>query len=265
MDNIERKVDQTPSAPITKPVTEAGELSDKDEFGGKPYPWCAVYAYSDTMTPKQLREAFLNGIRAFMTAVNATGAQGDWDMDIEWVDEDGNEYRYQDIAEGLSPLSHDNSIARKIRKHKTPRSRRHMDGSDRYRVPDPKGKILARIRRASRHQPKPEVEEAYKFISTNMGKMLTEADLKQVTDRNLLISAVETLAAIAYGGWEMCEGGITNGQYILEGEDYGVKGGVVLYKNSPLKLNWDWLYNTRQLLRSCNVAQLQEELKKVIK
>jgi hypothetical protein len=157
--------------------------------------------------------------------------------------------KLKDFVEGVAPLSHDSSIQRAVRKHRTPRSKKHMSGSDRYRRPDPMKKIQMRTRRASRHQPKPEIDEAANFLIKNWGKSLTEDDLKAISDRSLLTHAVDALANMAFGGWEESEQGVTNNSYILEGEELSLKDGQLHYKNSPVQLNWDWLYSVRQLLQ----------------
>lgn len=162
-----------------------------------------------------------------------------------------------DVTEGLAPLSHDSTIARKIRKHQTPRSRRHMDGSDRYRLPDPAKKVKARLKRDSRHQNRPEVEEAVSFIQKHSGKSITEADLQNVQDRELLSQAVDFLAAMAVGGWSRADQGMTNGHFMIEDETpfdhmVGLKvnnSGILTYHNMPLKLNWEWLHSVKQLLQ----------------
>ena len=160
--------------------------------------------------------------------------------DVSWDDP---------MVEGIAPLSHDNTIARKIRKHQTPRSRRHMDGSDRYRMPDPAKKVKARLKRDSRHQNRPEVEEAVSFLQKHNGKPITEADLQGVQDRDLLSQAVDFLTAMAAGGWSQSNDGITNGNFILEDETVILKDGHLLYNNNPLKLNWEWLHSVKQLLQ----------------
>lgn len=265
MSNISKPTpDNIPLSP-NKPIVETdSEMHDKDEFETQPRPTVFttvnLVLRDDQRTVRDISVAIKvlrKLVQNFVAKAKDAGYESDWDGDI-----DSNEDSL-DIEEGLSPLSHDNSIARKIRKHKTPRSRRHMDGSDRYRTPDPKGKILARIRRVSRHQPKPEIDEAYTFIVANMGKPIAESDIKKINNHALLVDAVEVLTAMALGGWEQCEDGITNGHYLVEGHEYKVVDNAILYKNAPLRLDWDWLYSTRQLLRAYNVVQTNVLIDKV--
>lgn len=163
---------------------------------------------------------------------------------------EGGYVSYDDpMAEGMAPMSHDNTLMRKMRKHKTPRSRRHMKGSDRYRLPDPAKKVKARLKRDSRHQNRPEVEEAVSFLKKYGGKPITESDLQGITDRNLFIQAIDFLTAMATGGWVKSENGITNGHFIIEDEAIDLKDGKLLWNKTPLKLDWNWLYSVRELLQ----------------
>ena len=151
------------------------------------------------------------------------------------------------VEEGMAPLSHDSSIERRIRKHRTPRSRRHMKGSNLYRRSDPAKRVLARLKRPSRHQPKPEVEETLTWILKH--PTITEADLEKISDKKLFADSVEFLAAMALNGWEKKDGTITNGQYFLESEEMDVKDGKLLFNGAPLSLDWDKLYTMREFLR----------------
>lgn len=162
---------------------------------------------------------------------------------------EGGYISYPDPMEGMAPMSHDNTLMRKIRKHQTPRSRRHMKGSDRYRLPDPAKKVKARLKRDSRHQNRPEVEEAFSFLKKYSGKPITESNLEEIKDRNLFIQAVDFLAAMSLGGWVKSEEGITNGHFILEDEAISLKDGKLLWNNNPLKLDWNWLYSVKELLQ----------------
>jgi hypothetical protein len=175
-----------------------------------------------------------------------------------WMDRMSSSYPdpMESIGEGMAPMSHDNTLMRKIRKHKTPRSRRHMKGSNRYRLPDPAKKVKARLKRDSRHQNRPEVEEAFSFLKKYSGKPITESNLEEIKDRNLFIQAVDFLAAMSLGGWVKSEEGITNGHFIIEDETpmnhmigLKIKDGHLTYHNSPLKLDWNWLYSVKELLQ----------------
>lgn len=171
--------------------------------------------------------------------------QAHWDR---W--REGEYVSYPDpMEEGISPLSHDNTLMRKMRKHKTPRSRRHMKGSDRYRMPDPANKVKARLKRDSRHQNRPEVEEAVDFLKKFSGKTITESDLQTIKDRSLFAQAIDFLAAMSLGGWIKTEEGITNGHFIIEDETITLKGDSLLWNNSPLKLDHNWFYSVKELLQ----------------
>lgn len=158
------------------------------------------------------------------------------------------------MVEGMAPMSHDNTLMRKMRKHKTPRSRRHMKGSDRYRLPDPAKKVKARLKRDSRHQNRPEVEEAFSFLKKYGGKPITESNLDEIKDRNLFTQTIDFLTAMSLGGWVKSEEGITNGHFIIEEmplDTVGlkVKDGRLMYYDNLLKLDWNWLYSVKELLQ----------------
>lgn len=165
-----------------------------------------------------------------------------------WMDHMASNYP-DPMEEGMAPMSHDNTLMRKMRKHKTPRSRRHMKGSDRYRIPDPAKKVKARLKRDSRHQNRPEVEEAFSFLKKYSGKPITESNLDEIKDHNLFMQAVDFLTAMSLGGWVKSEEGITNGHFILEDEAISLKDGKLLWNNNPLKLDWNWLYSVKELLQ----------------
>ncbi|MEM3000606.1 MAG: hypothetical protein QXU32_00730 [Nitrososphaerales archaeon] len=154
-------------------------------------------------------------------------------------------YMWQ-FSEGLAPLSHDSSIERAIRKHKTPRARRHMKGSDLYRRSDPVKRVLARLKRPSRHQPKPEVAEM--LLSILRGNVITEDDLDKVSDKHLLSNSIDLLIAIALGGWEKHGNIITNGYYCIESNDFDVMNEQLLYLGKPIRIDWNRLYSIRDIL-----------------
>jgi hypothetical protein len=152
--------------------------------------------------------------------------------------------------EGISPLSHDNSIERAIRKHMTPRSKQHMRGSDRYRRSSPAKRVLAKLKRASRHQPKPEVDEAFSFYATNNGKTIKEEDFKNIADKALLYESIDTLMAMSMNGWQKCDNGVSNGMITIVDDRFSCANDLLLYNNKSMNLNFDWLYSVRELLRN---------------
>lgn len=153
------------------------------------------------------------------------------------------------IDEGLSPLSHDNSMMRAIRKHMTPRSRRHMKSDDRYRIPDPAKKVKARLKRKSRHQQKPEMNEIADFIISKNGKTLSEQDVASINDKTLMASVVDFLIAMASKGWTKSEGVITNGNYIIDDTDFvSVNDDALSFDGKKFNIDWDWLHTLRAKL-----------------
>lgn len=231
-------------------IKEDAELHDDDKFGDEPIASTSIYVSapdSKVVSDAKLRLIFMSGIQAYIDKVTELGGEPDWDGVIEWYIGDHN-YFPNLVAEGLSPLSHDNSIQRKIRKHKTPRARRHMKGSDRYRRTDPVKRVKARLKRDSRHQPKPEVEEAFSFIAKYVGKPITESDLQNIGNIELFADSIDLLSAMAFGGWSKTNDGISNGRYVLENENLDINDGQLIYNKLPLKLNWDWLYSVKQLV-----------------
>jgi len=151
------------------------------------------------------------------------------------------------INEGISPLSHDNSISRAIRKHKTPRSRRHMHGSDRYRKSNPTRKVQAHMRRDSRHQPKPESEEVSKFIIDNNGKKVEVESIRNI-DKNLLYESICALLSMSLAKWNKLENGVTDGTTILEHDGLTCENGNLLLNGKKLNLNFDWLYEVKEMI-----------------
>lgn len=152
------------------------------------------------------------------------------------------------VPEGAAPLSHDSSPERAIRKHTTPRSRRHMDGSDRYRKNSPVKKVLSRLKRPSRHQP--DVEEAFSFISKYGGKKVTESDVKDIKNKTLLADSLALLMAMTMNGWQTVGESVTNGTYEVADNRFTTdKGGYLLVNNKPLPLNFEWLYEARMVLQ----------------
>lgn len=152
------------------------------------------------------------------------------------------------VPEGASPLSHDSSPERAIRKHMTPRSRRHMNGSDRYRKNSPAKKVLARLKRPSRHQP--DVEEAFNFITKYGGKKVTENDIKDIKNKALLIDSIGLLMAMSMNGWQSIGESVTNGTYeVVDDRFTADKAGYLLLNNKILPLNFNWLYDVRITLQ----------------
>lgn len=233
-------------------VEEDVELHDDDVFEeGDPHLYTSIYVFLEQN--QNIKEAIANMKKGIDTYLNSVKG-GDWDNEISYSD--GSENSQYPIVwsdgrffvEGLSPLSHDNSINRKIRKHRTPRSKRHMQGSDRYRRTDPVKRVKARLKRDSRHQPRPEVEEAFSFITKYVGKPITESDIQNI-NIELFADAIDLLSAMALGGWSKTDDGITNGRFVLENENINItQNGQLTYHNAPLKLNWDWLYSTKQFI-----------------
>lgn len=152
------------------------------------------------------------------------------------------------VPEGAAPLSHDSSPERAIRKHMTPRSRRHMNGSDRYRKTSPNRRVLARLKRPSRHQP--DVEEAFNFISKFGGKQVTENDVKDINNKALLADSLGLLMAMTMNGWQTVGESVTNGTFEVVDDRFTTdKGGYLLINNKPLPLNFEWLYEARMVLQ----------------
>jgi hypothetical protein len=152
------------------------------------------------------------------------------------------------VPEGASPLSHDSSPERAIRKHTTPRSRRHMDGSDRYRKNSPVKKVMARLKRPSRHQP--DVEEAFNFITKYGGKKVTEDVIKGIKNQALLADSIGLLMAMSMNGWQTLEEGVSNGAYeIADNRFEADKAGNLLFNEKPMPLNFNWLYEVRIMLQ----------------
>jgi hypothetical protein len=164
-----------------------------------------------------------------------------------------------------APLSHDDTVQRALRKHQTPRSRQHMKGSDLYRRGSPVKKVLARVKRDSRHQPKPEVEDAFQFILKNSGKSLTEEQLKAVKDPALLVEVMDFMLAMMFNNWNVVEEGTTNGDYLIEDERFSADdGGVLLYNSKKFNLAFDWIYETRYKLKRVIPTQTWD-LSKLVK
>lgn len=234
---------------VEETVKEDVELHDDDEFSESPVISTEVSLYApngETWSDKKLADVFGSGIQAFLDTARKLGGEPDWYARPDWYK--GDEEYQPNLTEGLSPLSHDNSINRKIRKHRTPRSKRHMQGSDRYRRTDPVKRVKARLKRDSRHQPRPEVEEAFSFITKYIGKPITESDIQNV-NIELFADAIDLLSAMALGGWSKTDDGISNGRFVLENENINIaQNGQLTYHNAPLKLNWDWLYATKQFI-----------------
>lgn len=235
------------SKPTVSEDEKTKEIHDKDVWAEESL-YTSVYIHPSTGVSKDtMWNAMVSGVAAFEEAVKNVGLE----PDVEWPPEWDNPAEYDEpMAEGISPLSHDSSPQRAIRKHMTPRSRRHMKGSNRYRRADPAKRVLARLKRVSRHQPKPEVEEAFSTIRKYWDKTVTESELTKISDKQLLLNAVELLTAMAFGGWAISEDGISNGSYVIGCDGFSAVDGQLLYNNKPLKLNWSWLYEFRQLLRN---------------
>lgn len=152
------------------------------------------------------------------------------------------------VPEGASPLSHDSSPERAIRKHTTPRSRRHMDGSDRYRKNSPVKKVMARLKRPSRHQP--DVEEAFNFITKYGGKKVTEDTIKGIKNQALLAESIGLLMAMAMNGWTTLEEGVTNGVYeVVDNRLEADKAGYLLFNKKAMPFDFNWLYDVRTMLQ----------------
>lgn len=152
------------------------------------------------------------------------------------------------MPEGAAPLSHDSSPERAIRKHTSPRARRHMHGSDRYRKNSPAKRVMSRLKRPSRHQP--DVEEAFDFISKFGGKQVTENDVKNIQNKNLLADSLGLLMAMTMNGWQTVGESVTNGTYeVIDDRFTTDKGGYLLVNNKPLPLNFEWLYEARMVLQ----------------
>lgn len=163
-----------------------------------------------------------------------------------------------------APLSHDDTVQRSLRKHQTPRSRQHMKGSDLYRKSSPARRVLAKVKRDSRHQPKPEVEDAFQFILQNSGKQLSEDQIKSVKDPALLAEVLDLMLAMAFNNWDNVDGGTTNGDYLIEDERFSADSGMLLFNEKTLDLKFDWLYEIRQRMKNAalNVAW---DLSKLVK
>lgn len=154
------------------------------------------------------------------------------------------------VPEGASPLSHDSSPERAIRKHTSPRARRHMQGSDRYRKNSPVKRVMSRLKRASRHQEQPDVEEAFNFILKFGGKQVTEQDLKGIKNQNLLADSLGMLMAMTMNGWETIEEGVTNGEYEIIDERFTANdAGHLMLNEKAVPLDFNWLYDVRTMLQ----------------
>jgi hypothetical protein len=152
------------------------------------------------------------------------------------------------VPEGASPLSHDSSPERAIRKHMSPRARRHMSGSDRYRKNSPVKRVMSRLKRPSRHQP--DVEEAFSFIVKYGSKKVTEQDLKDIKNQSLLAESLSMLMAMTMNGWETIEEGVTNGEYeIVDNRLTASKAGYLLLNNKTVPFDFNWLYDVRTMLQ----------------
>lgn len=152
------------------------------------------------------------------------------------------------VPEGAAPLSHDSSPERAIRKHTSPRSRRHMQGSDRYRKNSPAKRVMARLKRPSRHQP--DVEEAFNFIVKYGGKKVTEQDLSGIQNQHLLAESLGMLMAMTMNGWETIEEGVTNGEYdIIDDRFTASDAGYLMLNNKNVPLDFNWLYDVRTMLQ----------------
>lgn len=152
------------------------------------------------------------------------------------------------VPEGASPLSHDSSPERAIRKHTSPRSRRHMKGSDRYRKNSPVKRVMSRLKRPSRHQP--DVEEAFNFILKYGGKKVTEQDINNLKNQQLLAESLGMLMAMTMNDWETLEEGVTNGEYeIVDDRFTADAAGYLLLNNKAVPLDFNWLYDVRTMLQ----------------
>lgn len=166
------------------------------------------------------------------------------------------------VPEGIAPLSHDSSPERAMRKHKTPRSRRHMDGSDRYRKVSPARKVLSRLKRPSRHQP--DVEEAFDFITKMGGKEVTEEAVNAVNNKSLLFDSLGLLMAMTMNGWEVVDESVTNGTYEVVDDRFTIdKTGHLLMNGKRLPLDFNWLYDARMTLQK-NITESALKLGRTI-
>lgn len=154
-----------------------------------------------------------------------------------------------------SPLSHDDSVQRALRKHQTPRSRRHMKGSDLYRRGDPTKKAMARVKRVGRQEAKPEVEDAFQFLINNSGKQLSEDQLRSVKDQALLSEVLDLMLAMTFNNWNTEKSGVTNGDYLLEDDRFKAVEGTLLFNDKPINLEFDWLYGVRQQMKALTLNQ----------
>lgn len=162
-----------------------------------------------------------------------------------------------------APLSHDDTVQRAIRA--TPRSRQHMKGSDLYRKGSPAKKAQARVRRVSRHQPKPEVEDAFQFIMSNKDKQLTEEQLRTVKDPLLLAEVLDLMLAMTFNNWSPVEaGGVTNGEYVVEDTQFSAENGILSHGGKPLDLPFNWIYDTRSKLKKI-ALESSLDLSKLVK
>ena len=123
-----------------------------------------------------------------------------------------------------------------------------MDGSDRYRKNSPVKKVMARLKRPSRHQP--DVEEAFNFITTYGGKKVTEDVIKGIKNQALLADSIGLLMAMSMNGWQTLEEGVSNGAYeIADNRFEADKAGNLLFNEKPMPLNFNWLYEVRTMLQ----------------
>lgn len=166
------------------------------------------------------------------------------------------------MPEGAAPLSHDSSPERAIRKHMTPRSRRHMNGSDRYRKTSPAKRVMSRLKRPSRHQP--DVEEAFNFITKYGGKKVTESDIKDIKNKALLADSLGLLMAMTMNGWQTIGESVTNGTYEVVDDRFTTdKAGYLLLNNKTLPLDFNWLYDVRTTLQK-NITESALNLGQII-
>lgn len=136
-------------------------------------------------------------------------------------------------------LSHDSSVERKIRKHRTRRSKHHMKGHKKHKkTPELRGIVKRRGRNN-----KPELDESMMFIITHHGEDCTPECLNEVSDLASLRTIALTMMEMMMKGWKQ------EGQYFVgpSGTRVHQKGWTInedkLYTpNGPVDLDDDWLY-----------------------
>ena len=162
----------------------------------------------------------------------------------------------EEVSEGVAGQGHDSTIGRK--RH-TMAQKRDNDGRGAIVMnPDPGEKIKQRVaqrtgqnqkRSQSRKRKREERSKNEDIILNNIGKPISEMDFSNA-DKKQLLESMDLLMAMALGGWSEKDGKITNGKYDLYDGRWGIEDGFLCDDGSQVDLDFDWLYDARNNLKT---------------